>query len=59
MTNLTTLSPRTNLHSLKACTFCGARERVYLTYLLTTRSVAAVCEDPVACLRRKGRRRDV
>ena len=56
MTDSSTLPPRNALHSLTRCVYCGATTNLYTTWLLSTRSMAAVCEDPVACLRRKGQR---
>jgi hypothetical protein len=56
MANLTSHTPRSNLHPLDRCAFCGARAGLYTRYLVTTRCQAVMCDDPIKCLRRKGQR---
>lgn len=56
MTQRSTLPFQHKHHPLGVCSFCGARSDLYTTYLLATRSMAAVCEDPVSCLRNRQKR---
>ena len=57
MKKRSSLSPRHQIHPVDRCSFCGATEGLYRTYLYTTHSLAMVCEDPVPCLRRRHSRK--
>lgn len=49
-----TKSDRTpTVHPLGKCAFCGSTYNLYATYLLSTHSMAAICEDTMRCLRRR------
>lgn len=47
------------LHSPFVCAFCGATSDLRLTVLGLTRAEAAVCLDPIECVRRQMRRKEI
>jgi hypothetical protein len=46
------------IHPRRSCAFCGqSKAPMYKTVLYATRAWGWVCEDFIACLRRRGERR--